>query len=256
MYPWPSPRRMSGFPKQRTRTAHHRNGGSRSRKSSAGGWHFCPGPYPVTDRDADWPLTPTFEMGRRKKLTEIDRLEGNPSRRSIEETGIDALGAPFVPEHLSDRGCIDIVKQSMPTTVYSALDSFLLAAFATAWAIHKRAAQEVSAPGFQFMTESKRGGPQASPWIRIVNQQAGILAALGDRLGLDPKSRAALKLPAAICGIDRRGSAGILLQELIYIEADVNCDLGCTGAERGESREKRKSLLGYPHGFLASDLWS
>jgi P27 family predicted phage terminase small subunit len=126
-------------------------------------------------------------------------LEGNPSRRSIEETGVDALGAPFVPEHLSDdaRGCIDIIRQSMPTSVYSALDSFLLAAFATAWAIHKRAAHEVSTPGFQWMTASKRGGPQASPWIRIANQQAGILAALGDRLGLDPKSRAALKLPAA-----------------------------------------------------------
>ena len=63
--------------------------------------------------------------------------------------------------------------------------------------MNKRAAHEVSAPGFQFMTANKRGGPQASPWIRIVNQQAGIIAALGDRLGLDPKSRAALKLPAA-----------------------------------------------------------
>jgi phage terminase small subunit len=47
------------------------------------------------------------------------------------------------------------------------------------------------------LTASKRGGPQASPWIRILNQQAGILAALGDRLGLDPKSRAALKLPVS-----------------------------------------------------------
>jgi phage terminase small subunit len=47
------------------------------------------------------------------------------------------------------------------------------------------------------MTVCKRGGPQASPWIRIANQQAVIMAALGDRLGLDPKSRAALKLLTA-----------------------------------------------------------
>ena len=136
--------------------------------------------------------------GPRKKLAEIDRLEGNPSRRFIEETGVEALGSPFIPEHLSDdaRGCIDIIKQAMPSSVYSALDSFLLSAFATAWALHKRAAHEIGAPGFQWTTASKRGSPQASPWIRIANQQAGILAALGDRLGLDPKSRAALNLPA------------------------------------------------------------
>jgi len=31
----------------------------------------------------------------------------------------------------------------------------------------------------------------------MANQQAQIMAALGDRLGLDPKSRAALKMPSA-----------------------------------------------------------
>jgi hypothetical protein len=63
--------------------------------------------------------------GPRKKLAEIDRPEGNPGRRIIEESGIEALGVPFIPEHLSDdaRGCIDIIKQSMPSSVYSALDS-------------------------------------------------------------------------------------------------------------------------------------
>ena len=105
---------------------------------------------------------------------------------------------------LEDESCAvginddaDIIKRSMPSSVYSALDSFLLSAFAMAWATHKRAAHEIGAPGFQWTTASKRGSPQASPWIRIANQQAGIMAALGDRLGLDPKSRAALKLPDA-----------------------------------------------------------
>jgi phage terminase small subunit len=36
-----------------------------------------------------------------------------------------------------------------------------------------------------------------SPWLKILNAQAALLASLGDRLGLDPKSRAALKLPGA-----------------------------------------------------------
>src|SRR5882724_6240912 len=38
---------------------------------------------------------------------------------------------------------------SMPANIYSALDSFLLCAFATAWALHKRAAHEMKRSGFQ-----------------------------------------------------------------------------------------------------------
>jgi P27 family predicted phage terminase small subunit len=139
------------------------------------------------------------KRGPRKKLAELDRLDGNPSHRLIEETGVEALGSPFIPEHLCDdaRGCIDIIRQSMPSSVYSALDSFLLSAFAMAWVTHKHATHEINAPGFQWTTASKRGSPQVSPWIRMANQQAAIMATLSDRLGLDPKSRAALKLPAA-----------------------------------------------------------
>lgn len=42
------------------------------------------------------------------------------------------------------------------SNVYSALDSFILLAFAKAWALHKRAAHEIGAPGFQWTTASKR----------------------------------------------------------------------------------------------------
>jgi hypothetical protein len=36
-----------------------------------------------------------------------------------------------------------------------------------------------------------------SAWIKLGNKQAALMASLGDRLGLDPKSRAALKMPPA-----------------------------------------------------------
>jgi phage terminase small subunit len=136
-------------------------------------------------------------MGRRKKLAEIDHLEGNPGRRLIEESGIEALGAPFIPEHLSDdaRGCIEVIQANMPTNIYSALDSFILAAFGTAWAIHKKATLVISDPNFQWIDKSKRGAGVENAWIRIARQQAALMATLGDRLGLDPKSRAALKMP-------------------------------------------------------------
>ena len=66
-----------------------------------------------------------------KKPAAIRRLEGNPGHRLIEDSGIEALGAPFIPEHLDDdaRGCVEVIRQSMPSSVYNALDSFLLSAF-------------------------------------------------------------------------------------------------------------------------------
>jgi phage terminase small subunit len=137
--------------------------------------------------------------GPRKKLAALSRLDGNPGKRPVEEFGIEAQGEPFVPEHLDDdaQGCIEVIKRSMPPRVYSALDSFILAAFATAWSLHKRAVGEINKPGFVWIVKSARGGDQPNGWLRVLNSQAQLMASLGDRLGLDPKARAALKLPDA-----------------------------------------------------------
>jgi phage terminase small subunit len=134
-----------------------------------------------------------------KKPSVIRRLEGNPGKRVIEASGIEALGQPFIPEHLMEdaRGCIEVIQKSMPSSVCSALDSFHLAAFGMAWAIHKKAALEISNRDFQWIVVKSAGVKVPSPWLKILNQQAQILASLGDRLGLDPKSRAQLKLPNA-----------------------------------------------------------
>ncbi len=137
--------------------------------------------------------------GPRKKHPALEQLEGNPGKRVIEASGIEALGEPFVAEHLMDdaRGCIEVIKRSMPAKIYSALDSFLLAAFAMAWAIHKRAAHEIGNQNFTWIVINSAGSETPSPWIKMLNGQAQLMASLGDRLGLDPKSRAALKLPNA-----------------------------------------------------------
>jgi phage terminase small subunit len=140
------------------------------------------------------------KRGPRKKLAALESLEGNPGKRVIEESGIEALGEPFIPEHLSDdaRGCIETIKMSMPSGIYSALDSFILSAFATSWALHKLAAHKIHDPEFKHVYKVGDNGAEAqSPWLAILNKQAALMASLGDRLGLDPKSRAALKLPGA-----------------------------------------------------------
>lgn len=135
--------------------------------------------------------------GRRKKLAAIEVLDGKPGKRPVFESGIDAFGEAFIPEHLVDdaRGCIEVIKQSMPPRVYSALDSFLLSAFGMAWALHKQAAHRIGAPDFEHLVLAPSGAMMVNPWIAMLNKQAVLMASLGDRLGLDPKSRAALKLP-------------------------------------------------------------
>jgi phage terminase small subunit len=139
------------------------------------------------------------KRGPRPKLPEMARLDGNPGNRVIIDSGIEALGEPFIPEHLADdaQGCFEVIKRSMPPKVFSALDSFALSAFAVAWAVHKRAAHEMNNPDFEWIVTSSQGTLQPSPWIKIANQQAALLASLGDRLGLNPKARAALHVDEA-----------------------------------------------------------
>ena len=135
--------------------------------------------------------------GPKKKLPHIERLEGNPGRRPLTESGISATGDVFIPDHLSPdaRGCMSVINGSMPPGTYSACDSYLLAAFAEAWALHVRAAHEIAHPDFQYLVGTARGGKRPNPWLRIATQQAQIMASLGDRLGLNPKARLDLRLP-------------------------------------------------------------
>jgi phage terminase small subunit len=137
--------------------------------------------------------------GPRKKLAAVAKIEGNPGRRPLfDDAVIDALGEVFVPEHLHEdaQACIEVIRGSMPPKTYAALDSFALAAFSTAWALHKRAAHEVSNPGFEHLVTNGAGSLAKNPWIDILNGQARVMMSYGDRLGLDPKARAALRLPS------------------------------------------------------------
>ena len=132
--------------------------------------------------------------GPRPELAEIKRLKGNPGKRPLPEGGVVASGEPFVPDHLEDdaKACVEMIRRSMPPGVYARSDSFALAAYGAAWALHKAAVEALRTE--PRVVQGSRG-PQPSPWVKIQNQQAQLMMSLGDRLGLDPKARAALKLP-------------------------------------------------------------
>jgi phage terminase small subunit len=123
-------------------------------------------------------------------------LEGNPGKRPISNPVVDASADVFVPTHLDSAAtqCIEAIRASMPPGVYSQADTFMLAAFATAWSLHRRAIMEIGKPDFEHVVKSARGGSQMNPWLRILNAQALLMGSLGDRLGLNPKSRATLHM--------------------------------------------------------------
>src|SRR5262245_5255931 len=101
--------------------------------------------------------------GPKKKLAVLDYLDGNPSktRRLVNEAcGVDGLGRPFTPTYLAAakselmldaKACVEVIQASMPPQVYKALDSFHLAAFGLAWAVHKRAAEQIGREEFEFV---------------------------------------------------------------------------------------------------------
>jgi hypothetical protein len=90
------------------------------------------------------------KRGPRKKSVYLEALEGFPGKEGFKDAGIEAQGEPFIPEHLSDdaRGCIEMIMRSMPDKVYSALDSYLLAAFGTAWALAQDGGAQSQRSGF------------------------------------------------------------------------------------------------------------
>jgi P27 family predicted phage terminase small subunit len=133
-------------------------------------------------------------MGRYKKHPELRRIEGNPSKRAIDELLIVPDGDPIPPDHLSDNAtaAFGMIVRSMPPGVYSVVDSFLLAAFAEAWSIHKQAS--IALQGQPLVVQGAKGGQVENPLLRIVNAQAKIMVSLGGRLGLDPAARLNLSI--------------------------------------------------------------
>jgi hypothetical protein len=77
-----------------------------------------------------------------------------------------AEGEVFISDHLHEdaQACIDIIKASMLPRTYAKIDSLALAGVETVWAIRKRAAHDMSDPGFQWLVMNGAGLPK-NPWF-------------------------------------------------------------------------------------------
>ena len=134
-------------------------------------------------------------MGRHKKHPELKRLDGNPGRRPFDDLRIVAEGEPLCPDHLSDDAtiCFEAIVRSMPPGVYSRVDTYVLAAFAEAWSLHKRAVEAMN--GQQSLIVKGKNGSSRNPLATIVAVQARLMVTLGNQLGLSPAARMSLGVP-------------------------------------------------------------
>ncbi|PWK65859.1 P27 family phage terminase small subunit [Aminobacter sp. AP02] len=133
--------------------------------------------------------------GPRPETPEIQALKGNPGKRKKRPASIKPKSDVYIPNYLTGdaRECFEMIVGAMPPGTYAATDTGGVAVYASAWADHKRAAEALSVE--PAIVPGSTGNMQPNPWFKIKNEAARIMMSMGDRLGLDPKARAALVPP-------------------------------------------------------------
>ncbi len=131
------------------------------------------------------------KRGPKPKSQRLRNLDGNPEKRPPLPDAVDASGKPVPPTWLEDYA-VEVWEQiltSMPPEFYAQADTQILAAYCTACAVFKAAAQEVMEIGPTLMTKK---GLAKNPAATVMSEQQGKIATLGTRLGLDPAARQAI----------------------------------------------------------------
>lgn len=133
--------------------------------------------------------------GPRPETPEIQALKGNPGKRKKRAPSIKPSGDVYIPNYLEGdaRECFEMIVGAMPPGTYAATDTGGVAIYAVAWADHKRATEALKTE--PPLVPGAKGGLVKNPWFGIRSDAARIMMAMGDRLGLDPKARAAISKP-------------------------------------------------------------
>lgn len=130
--------------------------------------------------------------GPRPETPEIQALKGNPGKRKKRAPSLKPTGDVYIPNYLDDdaRECFEMIVRAMPPETYAATDTGGIAVYAAAWADHKKATEALKLE--KSIVAGSAGNMTVNPWYKIKNEAARIMMSMGDRLGLDPKARAAL----------------------------------------------------------------
>lgn len=138
-----------------------------------------------------------MKPGPKKKPTALRLLEGNPSRRPINESEPVCEEPAVMPVIVANNPIAAEewrrLEASMPPGLYTAADAPVLTMYALAWAMLAEAQKAIQAEGITVATPK---GRITHPATRIFKQATDTLAKCADRLGLHPGARSNLKIPA------------------------------------------------------------
>lgn len=138
-----------------------------------------------------------MKPGPKKKPTHLRVLEGNPSRRPINDAEPVCDLPPCKPAVVASNAIAsaewDRVLAAMPPGLYTALDSATLTAYALAWSMLEQSQRAIAVDGLTIETAR---GRTSHPAVRIWKQSADTLAKCADRLGLHPGARSNLNIPS------------------------------------------------------------
>lgn len=135
-------------------------------------------------------------MGRTKKPNNLKFLEGDRSRVGVQKNAVAPSGIPEPPKNIHPAA-LEIWRRVVPALIEAgrveAVDADALAMYCDAERRQREVAAELEETG--YTTCSGQGATVAHPLVTIHNRYAKLAMTLGDRFGLNTKSREAMAPP-------------------------------------------------------------
>ena len=146
-----------------------------------------------------------MKPGPAKKPQVLQDLLGNPEHRPRMPDAVKASGDPIMPLWLDVEGMtvFNRIIASMPPNFYTGADSHILAMYAEACSLAKRAVIEIQRKGITYKECSYSAAGELvketlkrNPAHNVLSDAMAKIATLGTRLGLDPAARQAIAMPS------------------------------------------------------------
>ncbi len=137
--------------------------------------------------------------GRKPKPIAVKRLQGNPGKRALNESGVPQPpvpdGTPYVPRHLNHHAKQEwrrIVSTLVDLNLYTVVDHAALAMYCQAWGRWVQAEMKLEETGGEVLTSEETGNFYQNPWLHVANRAWEQMRKVLAEFGLSPSSRSRL----------------------------------------------------------------
>ena len=140
--------------------------------------------------------------GRKPVPTHLKVIRGNPGKRALNHDEPKPEGDLVEPPNwMSEvqKAGWNYAIENAPVGLLKKLDRSVLAVWVVAEDFHRRAVEQIEK--FGLLTKAPNTGlPIQSPYLAIVNRQAGIMLKSAEQLGFSPASRSRIQLMDSVAG--------------------------------------------------------